>query len=259
MTKTFVLCHPQSKPLLHRTGNECYRISCGTTNIADVDFSEANDFFPTYASLNSALFETSVILTIWEHADELISGDAVAFLHTDVVQNDHFDVWHELESLNPDSAGLVVNANKKDEYNTFLIDPNINVRTDPMWLHAFDAGIHVYDYIKKYDADIYEYALDSNPKIIYGHQFRCSRQTFDILGDQLCRVVRDMKFGDMGLWTPHVFERLIGLYLSKLSKPVFTCAFLHYASSSMFGPGDHNLYGPRGRRFLNINSRYRKL
>ena len=84
-----MLLHPQSEDILSKRAfntklAECVHISCGMTKVKSADLSEANDFFPTYASWNSGLFETSVILTVWEHADEIIGNNNVAIIHSDI-------------------------------------------------------------------------------------------------------------------------------------------------------------------------------
>lgn len=264
MTKAFVLAHPQSADYINdgyfNTDVETIKISCGTTKVSDAMYSEANDFFPTYASWNSALFETSVILTIWEHADELIGNDNIAILHTDIIKNCAADVtWNKLHSLVNDetSVGLVVGQNYNGVLSDFIVPDNVRFfpENDPMFLHAFDPGVYIWDFIKKYDPDIYDFAFSVNPRLIYSHQFLCTRKVFDELGFRLMMIARRLTFNDVSLWMPHVFERLIALYLAKLSTPILTTAFWHSSSSGIHGPGEHNLYGPRGRRFFNIKPR----
>ena len=265
MTKVFILAHPQSADYIDDgffsiDGVEPIKISCGTTKVSSAMFSEANDFFPTYASWNSALFETSVILTIWEHANDLIGDDNVAILHTDIIKNREAEfTWNSLHDLVSDSTsvGLVAGHNYSSVLNDFVVPEHIRFspENDPMFLHAFDAGVYIWDFIKKYDPDIYDFAFSTNPRLIYSHQFMCTRKVFDELGFKLMRIARQMVFADVSLWMPHVFERLIALYLAKLSNPILTTAFWHSSSSGIHGPGDHNLYGPRGRRFFNIKPR----
>lgn len=256
MIKTIILCHPQSKNYMYRTGPDSVKISCGTTVMDGVDFSEANDFYPTYAALNSALFETSVIMTVWEHAANFLNGDRVAFLHSDIEINPAYDVWDRLSTINA-PAGLTVNVKSHDEF--IISDTSMfRYKNDPMIKQVFDANVFVWDLIKKYDKDIYEFANDTNPVMIYNHQFMCKVCDFDVLGSKLIKVVDKMSLSDVGLWTPHVFERLIALYLAVIDTPVLTTAFFHHCSSSVTGPGELNLYGPRGRRFLNINKRCKK-
>ena len=259
MITAIVLCHPQSKDLLtRRTFNskilDVKKIACGTTRVKGADYSESSDFFPTYASYNSCLFETSVILTAWEHADELIGDNDVAVLHTDIVlKGKANETWSSLNAelkSDPDRPiGLTIAAAYKGIFNNWLIDENDIFRCnyDPMRIHCFENKIYVYDYIKKYDLDIYEFAMDANPLMIYSHQFCITRKAFDVLGDKLMRVVNRLRLEDIGFWTPHMFERLIALYLAKyIGRPKLTTAFHHFSSSGSFGPGQLSLYGPRG-------------
>lgn len=267
MIKAFVLLHPQSADLVSkRIFNTKYvdslRISCGTSKIKTADLSEAGDFFPTYASWNSALFETSVILTIWEHADQLIGNNNIAIIHSDVEM--HFKIaetWKKIdESLNKNptsSIGLTIPVSYNGLWDEWLVpdDTLFTPDYDPYKIHCFDNGIFVWDMIKQYDYDIYDWAFDTKPKMIYSHQFACSRQTFDYLGNKLYDIASKLRFRDIGLWTPHMFERLIALYLAKYGEPILTTAFLHYQSSGVFGPGDHNLYGPRPIRYYHTITR----
>lgn len=268
MIKSVILCHPASKDLLSRSVFRSkmvhpIRISCGTTSIKDVDYSESNDFFPTYASWNSALFETSVILTVWEHADQLIGDDNVMVMHSDIAP--HFrpsKIWSKVERWikdKPDrSIGITVPSSYVGLFEDWEIplDFPITHMNDPMKLHAFDNGIYVWDFIKKYDYDTYEWAMDVNPRMIYSHQFACSRHVFDYLGHKLYDVACRLRLQDVGFWTPHVFERFIGLYLARMySAPILSTAFWHYASSGTFGPGDQSLYGPRALKFYKTYTR----
>lgn len=267
MIKSFILLHPQSLDQLpaeavqHQLVKPIY-ISCGTTKNQKADYSESNDFFPTYASLNSILFETSVILTIWEHANELIGDNHVAFLHSDIIP--HFDpdvIWPKIHQHLDDESpvGLTVPITQRGLYDEWLVPPETKFTPDidPLLLHSFDYNVHVWDLVKKYDPHIYEWAFTRKPRLIYSHQFACTRKLFDILGNCLTDVIRRLKIADIGLWTPHMFERLIALYLAKHGqKPQLTTAFWHSSSSGAFGPGELKLYGPRPRKFFRLNTRY---
>lgn len=269
MIKAVILCHPQSKNLLKKDfitsqdDVESIKIACGTTKPNNVDFYEANDFFPNYASWNSALFETSVLLTVWEHADVLIGDNHVALLHTDIKHHTKpRDTWKYLNNLINQNAdrpvGLTVNIAYKSVWKQMEVPESVKIFTpkyDPMCLHPFDNNIRVWDFIKKYDIDLYEWAFDVNPRLIYSHQFLTSRKNFDILGNKLSSIVNKLRLSDVGLWTPHVFERLIALYLAKIDNPILTTAFLHYSSSGIHGPGSFTLYGPRAIKYYKINSR----
>ena len=261
--KAIILCHPQSSDeLTDGVFNESVqpiRISCGTTKIADVDLSESSDFFPTYASWNSCLFETSVILTIWEHADQLIDDDCVAIMHTDIeLHSDVDETWEKIiQGASKSSIGLTAPIRFRGIWNDWLIpdDALCTPADDPFYRHAFDNKIHVWDYIKKYDRDIFDFAMDTQPRLIYSHQFACSRSMFDILGSRLYKVASKLRLRDVGFWTPHMFERLIALYLAQHDEVVLTTAFWHHASSGISGPGEQNLYGPRPFRYYRIMPR----
>lgn len=267
MIKAVVLCHPSSKSLLNTNciSNKLVkpiRISCGTTKINNVHYSEANDFFPTYASLNSALFETSVILTVWEHADQLIGENHVAILHTDITPSiSPKQIWQNVINSISENDTNIIGMTMPQHYNGMIDDwivPDtikLNAKNDPMLLTAFDNNIHIWQFIKKYDYEIYQWCMDTDPRMIYSHQFACSRIIFDKLGEKLLDIVNRLKLSDIGLWTPHMFERLIALYLAKFGNPIITKSFWHFSSSGAFGPGQHNLYGPRGRKYYNICSR----
>lgn len=271
MIKVVVLLHPQSSDLLpKRVLNskyvDCIRISCGTTKIKTADLSESNDFFPTYASWNSALFETSVILTVWEHADELIGNNHVAFLHSDI--EPHFTaakIWKTIHKTidndNTSSLALTIPPTYRGIWEDWLVpdDARLTPRYDPYKVHCFDNNIFIWDMIKQLDNDLYDWSMDTQPRMIYSHQFACSRVTFDYLGNKLYNAASKLRLRDIGFWTPHVFERLIALYLAKYGKPVLTTAFLHYQSSGVYGPGDHNLYGPRPLRYYRVSTRANKV
>lgn len=267
MIKAVMLMHPQSADILSKRAfnvrsASCTRISCGTTKNKSADLSEAGDFFPTYASWNSGLFETSVILTIWEHADQIIGDNNVAILHSDIEL--HFkasETWKRIEkTLEKDptcSLALTVPVGYRGIWDDWLIpdDAPLIPDYDPMKVHCFDNGIHVWDLIKEYDYDIHEWAFDTQPKMIYSHQFACTRKTFDYLGNKLYGVAHRLRLQDMGFWTPHMFERLIALYLARHGNPILTTAFWHYQSSGAYGPGDMALYGPRPLRYYKVCTR----
>ena len=256
-----MLLHPQSVDLLPKKAFntkfvDCIRISCGATRNKNSDFSEAGDFSPTYATWNSALFETSMILTVWEHANELIGDNHVAIIHSDVEL--HFkaaETWKKLNKAlddNPTSSiALTIPIAYQGLWDDWLVPNNamLTPDNDPYKIHCFDNKIHVWDLIKECDPEIYDWAFDTQPKMIYSHQFACSRETFEYLGNRLYNIASRMRLRDIGLWTPHVFERLIALYLAHYGEPILTTAFFHYQSSGVYGPGDHSLYGPRPLRF----------
>ena len=269
MIKAIVLMHPQSTDYLSDINIfkskkvTPIRISCGVTKSDMADLSESSDFFPTYASWNSALFESSMILTVWEHADNLIGDNNVVFIHTDI--KPHFKnhvIWNKIDrylTQNPDSSlGLTAPVACRGLWNSWEI-PNasfLNPVNDPYYLHCFDNNVFVWDIIKKYDSVLYDWAFDTKPQMIYSHQFGCSRSTLDYLGLKLFEISRKMKLEDLGFWTPHVYERLIALYLAYKGPPLLTTAFWHYQSSGVQGPGHHALYGPRPVRYYNVKRKY---
>lgn len=272
--KAFVLCHPQSKDLVPKKTFssdivESTRIACGTTKPKKVQLYESNDFFPNYASLNSCLFETSVILTIWEHAQQLIGDDHVVIMHTDVIP--HFKpsvTWGNIkESLDKVKApmGIAVSTAYQHMWEDWIAPENapFTPKKDPLSLHDFDVNLNVWDIIKRYEPDLHQYAFDVNPKLIYSHQFACTREMFDCLGFKLKSVIERLRLSDIGFWTPHVMERIIALFLAKKSQelynhgPIITTAFWHYYSSGSKGPGDLSLYGPRPLKYYQVGTRLR--
>lgn len=261
--KLFTLLHPQSRDYLDEIFDpRIIRISCGLNNNPKADYQEANDFYPTYASLNSVLFETSVILTIWEHVNELVdSEDIIGFIHTDVRLNKNLD---EIEANIKDlvkqdiSVGLTMPVGYKTTITEFWVPDGTSFRmlSDPYMNNAFDAGIFVWDFIKKYDRNLFEWGMETNPTMIYSHQFACSQNIFNELGYRLTKLVRNLNLSDIGLWVPHVFERYIALTLANLSKEIkLSTALWHSSSSGHSGPGELSLYGPRPRKFYRLTSR----
>lgn len=269
-TTGFVLCHPQSIDLLpHKKKNKhvnILRISCGTTKIDAADLSESNDFFPTYASWNSALFETSVILTIWEHAEQLFGQNNIAILHSDITPHfDHVSIWKQtnkwLSENKKRAVGLTAPVSASHAWDDWTVPKDVKYvpSHDPMLLHSFDYNVHVWDHIKKYDYEIYSWAMDTQPRLIYSHQFACTRPAFDNLGHKLYSIVHRLQLQDIGLWTPHVFERLIALYLAQYGgEPILSTCYWHVSSSGASGPGELSLYGPRPRRYYSISTKWNK-
>jgi hypothetical protein len=226
----------------------------------NVDYSESNDFFPTYAPWNSCLFETSVILTVWEHADQLVGDNNVAILHTDIkINRKSGETWRTInKSLQAGkSVGLAAPAAYFGVWKDWHIPDSApcTPKYDPFYRHYFDNKIHVWDFIKCYDREIHDWAMDTQPRLIYSHQFACTRETFDYLGERLYGIAHRMRLQDIGFWTPHMFERLIALYLAKRGPIELTTAFWHYASSGIAGPGKQSLYGPRPLMYYKIRNR----
>lgn len=262
MIDLFIICHPSAydclddKALSH--ANVSYkRIACGLSKPAKYDLSEAADFFPSYASLNSSIFESSVILTIWEHIESISKGDYVGFLHTDIMPNTaHKKLWPKIfKSLDKDKTSLGVSYPidfDKRILNNWELDDDLVLRpsVDPMMRNWFDLEHSIWQIIRRLDPSIYEFAISKNPDMIYSHMFITSRKNFNILGSKLRRILDKLKAGELGLWTPHLFERLVGLYLAEISTVKNVCAFKHYAGSSPLKPGSYSLYGTMAYRYF---------
>ena len=259
----FVLKHPQSPDLIEQKwfDDESVRmrtISCGSS-ICKADLSEAKDFWPNYASWNSALFETSVILTIWEHISQLTKAHYVAVLHSDITMHRSGKdatllTWHTVNNMldNGVPLGLTVHQGLAGGLRNTIAPVRLDYRpsNDPMFLNRFDNNISIWECIKKADQDLYDWALSTQPLMIYAHQFCCSISHFMQLGERLKAVASNMRLSDIGLWTPHVFERLVALNLARIGNGSNLCAaFLHHQSSA------HDLYGCRGFRYYNTKGK----
>lgn len=257
MISAFMLLHPASQDLCPRSAFRSKhvtlrKIACGTTRPKKAELFEATDFQPNYSSLNSAIFETSVILTVSEHADRLIGTSNVAFVHSDITPR-FSAIWSRISTILKDgntSVGLTTPYSSGD----FVIQDSdvLKPDLDPLFGTTFDWYVDVWESIKRIDPDIYQFAFDVRPQLIYSHQFACSRLIFDRLCDSLRSVLRCMRLCDVGLWTPHVFERLIALYLAKHSdRVVLTTAFWHRMSSKSTGD-NAGLYGLRSFKYIKI-------
>jgi hypothetical protein len=179
-------------------------------------------------------------------------------MHTDI--KPHLSIAETWERLNIDvqtgrPVGLTAPSRFNGAWNDWHIPEDAQCRPnqDPFYRHPFDNKIHVWEYIKYYDADTYDWAMSEQPRLIYSHQFACSRASFDNLGEKLYQVASRLRLRDIGFWTPHMFERLIALYLVRYgTQPILTTAFWHFASSGIAGPGEQSLYGPRPLRYYKI-------
>jgi hypothetical protein len=261
MIDVIVLQHPQSPDALKGQidGIEnvaVHKIACGTSKIATADYSESGDFNPNFASLNSCLFESSVILTAWEHLDELIKSDVVAVLHTDVQRN-YVDeqMWNDIVQMTKThSVGLTMPPDHSLNFkNRLLADTSkLRYKQDPYHVHSFDFGVDVWGIVKTVDKELYEWANRENPLMIYSHQFACSKRTFNKLGINLYKALSRINLADVGLWVPHVFERLIALNLAKLGHVKITDCFRHFGSSGIKGHGELKLYGPREFKYFKL-------
>lgn len=233
-------------------------LNCGFTNGYKNGYRES-DFFPGYASFNSILFETSCILTMWEHADQLFQDGPVMILHTDITPMVRVaDLLDYLEGLKTDYvAGLTVPSYHADEYEDMLIPDTNKYRAsvDPWRSQNFDGIVDIWELVRMIDPDAWEFAQDTDPIMIYSHQFVASRPLFDELGYHLCQTVTQLKLGQCGLWTPHVFERILAIRLAMLARPRLLAAFSHQSSSGPKGEGALTLYGPRAYKYLRLKSR----
>lgn len=236
-------------------------IACGFTKPSRYDLSEVSDFFPSYASLNSSIFESSVILTIWEHVENICKGSHIGFLHTDVKPFYKIkELWPKIK-IELDAAKCTLGVSFPMNYaeaqagiwelnNDFVLKPSV----DPMLHNRFDPEKSIWDVIKRIDPKIYDFALSENPTMLYSHMFFTSITNFKKLGFKLKNVLEKLSAIELGLWTPHLFERLVGLYLSEMSEVKNVCAFEHIAGSSPLKPSSIALYGTRNYKYFK-NSR----
>lgn len=262
MIDLFINVHPSAYDCLDMSifdfkKIKAHRIACGMTKPEKYDFSEVSDFYPSYASLNSAIFESSIILTIWEHFREICNNEYIGFLHTDIKPRlEPKKLWPKiLSELNDKKTTLGVAFPLEfsaAHHNAWHLIDNYVLRpsTDPMYLHRFDLEKSLWDIIKKVDNDIFEFAMENNPPMIYSHMFITSLDIFDKLGSLLRNALEKLAAAELGLWAPHLFERLIGLYCSKLSVVKNVCAFEHYAGSSPSKPSAFALYGTRAYKYF---------
>ena len=254
--------HPNSENLIKlkdfrsRRANIIH-INCGLTNSYKNGLRES-DFFPGYASYNSILFESSCILTIWEHMHDLFDDSPVMILHTDVISR--FRISHVLdylEQFKKFAIGLTIPSYKSDDYKELEITDVDQYRcsVDPWRLMKFDVIVDIWGLIRVIDKEAWEFAMDTNPVMIYSHQFAASKDVFDNLGYKLCQMVAQLRLGQCGLWTPHVFERIISIRLAMEVDPKILAAFSHKSSSGPKGDGTLTLYGPRPHKYLRLRSR----
>lgn len=91
--------------------------------------------------------------------------------------------------------------------------------------------------------------------MIYSHQFCVDFDTFENLGHQLYKIIMPMRLEQCGLWTAHVFERIIAIRLAMMNKPILTSMFSHLSSSGPKGIGSLTLYGPRSYKYFRMFSK----
>lgn len=192
------------------------------------DYLASADFYPTYSAWGSAVGSASTILTVWEHADQLVGNDFVAFLDGRSKMNKTAaETWPILNDMIDEDTSLGIAS-----YNCFrgindLILPDDFRYFDAFSNNAFDVNTYIWDMIKKYDNDAYNFAVESKPRIIMNSQFMCTRQVLDVLGYRLLLVVEKLRIRDVGMWTEKFVNRLLGIYLAQLTVTVYTTAFWH--------------------------------
>jgi hypothetical protein len=195
----------------------------------DADYIASSDFYPTYSAWGSAIGSASVILTVWEHADQLVGNNLVAFLDGRSRMNKTAaETWPALIDVVDEDTSLGLTS-----YNCFrgindLILPEDFRYFDAFLNNAFDVNTYIWDMIKKYDIEAYSFAIESKPRIIMNSQFMCTRQVLDVLGYKLLLVVERMRIRDVGMWTEKFISRLLGIYLAQLTVSVYTTAFWHH-------------------------------
>lgn len=260
MIDLFILCHPQSPDLLDNEWFEPVhpqRIACGFTKHPEA-LSEANDFQPSRASWNSILFETSVLLTVAEHLDEICTTDYIGFIHTDIeLHLPPVATWGSISKLllEGNSVGISTGEGYRAAMEGIFDNPlELTANRDPLIKTPFEPGIMVWDIIKTYDPGIAEWADSNNPLMIYGHQFCCHREVFRAAASRMLQIVSQLRLCDIGIWTPHVCERLWALYLANIGSTKLVNAFWHKQASGHSGPGEYNLYGPRGFTYFKLDN-----
>lgn len=254
------LHHPNSKltmnfDLIPKHYNVIH-LNVGINNAFPGGLRESSDFFPSYACYNSVLFESSAILTVWEHSESLFIPGPVIISHTDVTPMFDFSEFERILPNGRFSIGTTIPSYIIEKYDELMIDPtNFSFRLDPWHIAQFDGYLDVWDLIEKLDPVAAEWALDNDPYMIYSHQFCVDRETFENLGSQLYDIVMPIRLEQCGLWTAHVFERIIAIRLAMMNTPILTSMFSHLSSSGPKGPGSLTLYGPRAYKHFRMFSK----
>lgn len=231
-------------------------INVGVNNSFKSGYRESSDFHPTYACYNSILFESSCILTVWEHSDSLFKDGPIIISHTDVIPRFKFQELLDIIDGPRYSVGTTIPSYIVDKYDSLVIDGSeFRYSLDPWQITEFDGYIDIWGLIERIDPEAAYWALQNDPRMIYSHQFMIDRESFEILGEQLRKIVMPMKLEDCGLWSAHVFERIIAIRLAMLNKPVLTSFFSHLSSSGPRGPGGMTLYGPRSYKHFKMFSK----
>jgi hypothetical protein len=226
----------------------------GGMNKIDGVLTEAYDFLPNYSSLNSVLFESSIILTSWTHRDQLFSSGLVGFIHDDIIKTDYFDECLSIiRSGPPTSSAYGITTPYGVDCSTADVteDPFFLCDNDPWRFMPFDGLVDIWDIIKQYDPQSYEFANDENNPMAYGHQFICTSDVFQKLGHHLKWVLSRITLSDVGLWIPHVFERIIAIRLFMYASESFRLLNM-YTHNLSSGNGPSRLYGTREHKFISF-------
>lgn len=239
-------------PPLVANGIEHYTQINGGMTCVDGVLSEARDFIPNFSHLNSILFESSVILTSWQHMDQVFGQSHVAFVHDDITKTEYFDEGIELINSGPTSGasyGITtpsgINVGRLD----FTDSQHFRCSNDPWWMSSFDMRVNVWAALREYDEEAYEYVKYNDIPMIYGHQFICTSDVFAKLGASMASVLDRVTLSNTGLWTPHVFERIIAIRLHMYSHSVHRLLNLYHHDLSS-GHGKNKLYGVREYKFI---------
>ena len=212
---------------------------------------EAYDFLPNYSSLNSVLFESSVILTSWKHKEQLFNADFCGFIHDDIEPTEYFsdavDIIENGPKVNA-SYGITTPAGIDVGCVDFTDDDYFKSDNDPWRSMSFDFENNIWDLIKRYDADSYRIATKNIP-MIYGHQFICTNDVFDKVCSDLNDVLGRITLSEVGLWIPHIFERILAIKLYKYGTDNFKLLNM-YSHNLSSGKGGNKLYGVKEYKFI---------
>jgi len=253
------LHHPNSQNLLKLRDFRSRKIqiehlNCGFTNSYKEGLRES-DLFPSYCSYNTILFETSCILSVWEHANEIFQDGPVVILHTDIIPRFPFSKTIDyLSGLDSFACGLTI---PEHHHSDTLVVGNVDdyrASLDPWRTGRFDGLVDIWDLIRTVDKQAWEFAHDHDPVMIYGHQFAVSRDIFDKVAKDIANIVLKLRLGQCGLWTPHVFERLWAIRFAMQTDPMLLSSFAHKLSSGS-GDSDLQLYGHKSYKFMKLRSR----
>jgi hypothetical protein len=261
MLNLVFLHHPHSPYLIKKFDFRSNRIkqlhlSCGYTNSKKSSLREC-DLFPNYASYNSILFETSCILSVWEHLPEMFPTGNIAFLHTDVIRRFNFlEILNRMPGNDEFAFGLTIPESHTEFVKSFEIENEDNYRysLDPWHASKFDGVVDILELLRIIDAESWEFANDTNPIMIYGHQFAVSRRIFEEVAYEIAGIVNNLRLGQCGIWTPHVFERIWAIRLAMKVRPTLFSPLIHKLNSGSTKSSNQN-YGIRSFKYLKMRSR----